>query len=44
MLKDGIGTASEVEEPLDPLASRAFLSSPSALLDLDSDIMRGLKE
>jgi hypothetical protein len=41
VLQDGIGTASEVEEPLDPLAARAWLDAPSALLDLESELGGG---
>jgi hypothetical protein len=40
---DGIGRASEVEEPVEPVASRAFLQQPSGLLDLPLDMMQGLK-
>lgn len=45
VLADGIGRASEVEEVLpDAAAARAYLQQPSALLQLDSDIMRRLAE
>ncbi|KAF8057781.1 TTM3 [Scenedesmus sp. PABB004] len=43
VLVDGIARASEEEETLpDAAAARAYLAQPSALLDLDSDIMRRL--
>ena len=43
VLQDGIGRASEVEEVLpDACAARAYVQQPSALLQLDSDIMRNL--
>jgi hypothetical protein len=44
ILQDGIGRASEVEEPVDPGASRAFLQQPSGLLDLPLDMVQGLKK
>ncbi|KAF8054827.1 TTM3 [Scenedesmus sp. PABB004] len=43
VLVDGIARASEEEETLpDAAAARAYLVQPSALLDLDSDIIRRL--
>ncbi len=45
VLVDGIGRASEVEEPVvDPVAARSLLLEPSRLLDLNSDIMAGIKQ
>ena len=32
VLKDGIGTAAEVEEDAEPVSARAFLTDPSGLL------------
>ena len=32
ILKDGIGTAAEVEEDVEPVAARAYLTDPSGLL------------
>jgi hypothetical protein len=42
VLQDGIGRATEVEEPLDPLAARQFLTNPSALLGHPSELMQSL--
>lgn len=42
ILQDGIGRASEVEEPLDAAAARSFLTQPSELLKLPSELMQGL--
>lgn len=43
VLQDGIGRATEVEEPLDPAAARALLDAPSDLLALPgSELMRNL--
>lgn len=42
ILQDGIGRASEVEEPLDAVQARMYLSQPSELLKLPSELMQGL--
>lgn len=43
VLKDGIGRATEVEEPVDPTKARTFLANPNALLQHDSKIIDDLK-
>lgn len=42
ILQDGIGRATEIEEPLDPVAARQFLQQPSQLLKLQSELMQNL--
>lgn len=42
ILQDGIGRATEIEEPLDPVAARQFLQQPSQLLQLPSQLMQNL--
>jgi hypothetical protein len=42
ILQDGIGRATEIEEPLDPVAARQFLQQPSQLLKLPSELMQNL--
>lgn len=39
VLADGIGTAPEQEEVVDPSLARTFLSNPQALLELDSPLL-----
>ena len=43
MLKEGIGSAPEVEEGADPKASRKYLASPSDLIK-DSALVKVLAE
>eukprot|EP00879_Flechtneria_rotunda_P016822 GHRR01017607.1.p1 GENE.GHRR01017607.1~~GHRR01017607.1.p1 ORF type:complete len:202 (+),score=60.18 GHRR01017607.1:305-910(+) len=42
VLVDGIGRASEVEEPVDPAVGREALKNPSSLLQLPGDILQNL--
>lgn len=42
ILQDGIGRATEIEEPLDPVTARQFLQQPSELLKLPSELMQNL--
>jgi hypothetical protein len=42
ILKDGIGSAPEIEEPLDPTLARKFLQQPCGLLQLDSTLMQSV--
>ena len=44
VLAEGIGTAEEEEEEVDPAAARGFLAAPQSLLDLDSPLLRKLRE
>jgi hypothetical protein len=42
ILKDGIGTASEVECDASPAQARAWLQDPAALLQHPSELIQGL--
>lgn len=42
ILQDGIGRATEIEEPLDPVTAHQFLQQPSELLKLPSELMQNL--
>lgn len=42
ILEDGIGRASEVNEPIDALAARQYLEYPSDMLALPSELIQNL--
>lgn len=42
LLVDGIGRATEINEPIDAVAARRYLEEPSQLLQLPSDMIQNL--
>ena len=44
VVKDGIGRATEVEDPVDPILARAYLTDPTSLLQSDLPVIKHLRE
>ena len=43
-LQGGVGRAEEMEEDVDPQEARSFLGQPDKLLNLDSPLMKKIKQ